>query len=192
MNLWKTFKALLGFRATVAKDSQSLHQTPPLRGQAVPVDMVDQLLEVAASAWGKHVSALMDRIHGKVVAEATAGHSGYMLRFDDEMWVICFVDPETERMDWRTGFGTAETKDLALMRLEQCADASWFAPENLPYAANPCRIEEEVRNTIGKAVQGLSLGTNSYNLCFPEGLELEATVFTTDGKPALRVFWEQW
>lgn len=192
MGLWKTLKGLFGVRETAAESSQSPHQTPPIPNQAVPTDMVEQLFEVTASAWGTHVIGLMELIGGKVVTQASAGHSGYMLEFEDHSWVMCFVDPDTARMDWRTGTGKAEETELALMHSEQCADAAECGPEDRPYAADRCRIENEVRNTIGKPVLGISLGCNSYNLCFPEGFEVDATVFQVGEKPALRVFWEKW
>ncbi|MGM0490401.1 MAG: hypothetical protein ACQESR_27060 [Planctomycetota bacterium] len=96
----------------------------------MPVDMAEKLFDVVESAWGTHVIALMDLIRGKVVAQAAAGHSGYMFEFDDDSWVICFVDPDAARMDWRTGTGKAEKTELALMHSEQCADAKEFGPQD--------------------------------------------------------------
>jgi hypothetical protein len=72
-------------------------------------------------------------------------------------------------------------------------DGSAPLPDDLPYASEYCDIAAEVAKAHGQTIESLAIGASSFNLTFPDGHELDTRIVkASDGKPALRVFWEQW
>lgn len=60
-------------------------------------------------------------------------------------------------------------------------------------AEEPCHFREALEQTHGLPIVRLAIGETSFNLCFPDGWELDLMVVADDqGLSALRVFWELW
>ena len=157
----------------------------------MPPDVLQQITAWTSSPYGKYLEELRTRIKGKTVSRTEAGHAGFLLCFPDDSWVLCYL--EDAKLQWQTGTGAAD--NAALQKL--CSDAvgDGFAPlrANLPYANETNDMAAEVALSLGKVVTGLAIGEDMFNICFPEGMELDATIHPDqDGKLALRVFWEQW
>ena len=73
------------------------------------------------------------------------------------------------------------------------ADGSGSLDVDRPYAEEANDIAAEARRTHGKPVEGVAIGERSFSLCFPDGRELEGSVFEdASGRSMLRVFYEQW
>ena len=103
-----------------------------------------------------------------------------------------FLDGSVLR--WRHGAEPMDAEIAASMRSPDAADGSEpLVGVDAPYARERCDIAGEVAKAQGKSVEGLSIGETCFNLCFPGGRELDARIFlASDGRPLLRVFWEQW
>jgi hypothetical protein len=166
------------------------HDERPQHGDLPEAEMNRALARVSGS-YGQHVHALLNDIHGKVVDRTSVGRSGYCLEFKDGSWVICYLSSAV--LEWRTGPGAPSAVDRALMDSPHAGDGRGPLPVEHPYADEVCDLEAEVARAAGQPVTGVAVGETSFNLCFPDGRELDATVLSDpDGRPVLRVFWEQW
>ena len=158
----------------------------------LPPEVAETITAWISSPYGKYLEQLRTQIKGKIVARTEAGNAGYLLQFTDESWVLCYLEDGT-KLEWQTG--TGEPDSAALQKLHSDFVGDGFAPHgaDLPYANETNDKAAEVASSIGKAVTGLAIGSDTFNICFPEGMELDANLYPAqDGKPALRVFWEQW
>jgi hypothetical protein len=168
----------------------SKHDEKPTAGDN-PDDLRLEIDRLRESRYYEYVCALAPLVTGKIVRETTAGSSGYVVRFDDGGWAASYLDESMLRYD--TGTGAIPRPTLARINSGRAGDGSGPISADLPYSDQPCDLCAELAKCEGKEVVGLAYGANSYSLCFPEGRELEAIVVTADdGRPALRVFWEQW
>jgi hypothetical protein len=135
---------------------------------------------------------LGDQLRLKVVRESAAGHSGYLLRLVDGDWVAVWLDPRSEMMDFVVGEGDPESDITALLSNPDVDDASAPLDVDRPRAAQPNDIATEAARTHQKQIVGVAIGVRAFSLRFPEGMELEGTVFRNGaGRTMMRVFWEQ-
>lgn len=140
-----------------------------------------------------NVRDLGEYLRGKVVRESAAGHSGYLLRFVDGDWVAVWLDPLSSLMDFRVGKGDPPATVIALLSNPAVADASAPLDVDRIYASRPNDIATEAVHTHQKSIVGVARGDRDFSLCFPDGMELEGTVFAdAAGRTMMRVFWEQW
>ena len=166
------------------------HDTPPQLGE-VPPKVLEAALIAMGTEYSAKVRALGDTLRGKVVSGTTGGHSGYLLRFIDGSWVAVWLD--SERMDFATGSGEPPGEIVAQLSDPAVPDASEPLDIDRPYANERNDIGAEAARTEGKAIAGVAVGERAFSLRFPEGKELEGTVFqNAAGSYCLRVFWEQW
>jgi len=139
------------------------------------------------------VHDLGEQLRGKVVLDSAAGHSGYMLKFAEGDWVAVWLDPLSARMDFRVGKGDPPSTVTELMSNPAVADASRPLDVDRIYATQPNDIASEAANTHQKQIEGVAIGKQAFSLCFPDGMELEGTVFpNAAGHTMMRVFLEQW
>lgn len=167
------------------------HKDKPEIASHIPDELIEVKKRLFASGYYQHILPLRERLKGKLVSSSQAGRSGYLVYFEDGTWLICYL--KTSQVHWIMGAGQPITAQLALIHEAAAGDGSEPLTANLPCADESCDIASEVRNAHGQRVTGIAIGENSFNLCFPDGMELDTTVVPTpDGRKAIRVFWEQW
>lgn len=147
--------------------------------------------ELSKTPYDEYLRPLYSQVVGKTVARTVPGTSGFMLTFSDASWVMVYL--EEMQLHWRCEHGNVTEIPSDLINSSECGDGRNPIPANRPYAKENCDISAEISHATGKTITGLSIGSNCFNFCFPDGLELETSIVqTSEGKPALRVFWEQW
>jgi hypothetical protein len=64
------------------------HDQKPEPGQ-LPEAELDKFKALIDSSYFQHLQQLKKLIKGKIVVASIAGHSGYLLHFEDNSWVLC-------------------------------------------------------------------------------------------------------
>ncbi len=165
------------------------HDRRPKQGSLSELEL-KQITKRLSGAYSEYIKALSEEIKGKTVCSVVGGRSGYMLTFTDETWIVCYLSENI--MDWMTGSGSA-LKEMQVINANGARDCSAPIESFAPYADEYCDISTEIKNAIGQQVTGVAIGEDSFNLCFPDNMELDAMVIhEPDGSVGLRVFWEQW
>jgi len=149
------------------------HDEKPEKGD-LPTAEIEKAMAQISSPYGQRVRALLEEIEGKVVARTSTGRSGYCLEFTDGSWVVCYLAESL--LDWRTGPLPLPQGARDLMHNSSAGDARGPLTIDRPYASEVCDLEFQVAHAIGQSVSGIAVGDNSFNLCFPDGHELDATV----------------
>jgi hypothetical protein len=143
------------------------------------------------SDYAEHVRKLTPRVTGKRVTDTVAGKSGFLLRLDGSCWVAAFV--ENRRLQYSVGTGEPPSGVLDRLNSIECGEPLLPLAADVPYASESCDIAAEVAKSVNQSIEGLAIGDASFNFCFPHGLELDSTIVNdANGRPTLRVFWEQW
>jgi hypothetical protein len=157
----------------------------------LPREILSLLDHVMHSPYASTIQKCVNEITGKSVVSTEGGTSGYALCFADDHFAV--VSLKDDKMDILAGRGIPGERELAPINSSDYGDASGLLTVSLPYADEPCSIPDEVSKCRGMIVEGVSIGENTFSLCFPEGWELDASIVPDpEGKKALRVFWEQW
>ena len=150
-----------------------------------------KLKEIKASAYYQYILPLEEKVVGKIVSKSMAGTSGFVLFFSDGDWVASYL--QDMKLNWKMGTGDIGQNLEALINSPQYGSGFRPLPVDRPHANQVCNISQEIANSHGKKIRGLSFGERCFNFGFPGGKELNATIVPTDeNKNALRVFWEQW
>ena len=149
-----------------------------------------RLEELQESSYVATIKPLASKVVGRTVVSSEAGHSGFVLRLDDDSWVAAFV--QAESLAWAAGFGSVDSSVMQRLSNPGCADLSRPLDLDAPYAAEPCDISAELRLAHGSKITGLAYGEACFNFCFSEGRELDTRILRKDGRLGLRVYWEQW
>jgi hypothetical protein len=96
------------------------------------------------------------------------------------------------QLRWKIGNEESYHSLDALINSQDYGNGYNPIPTNKMYSNEICDIKSEAAHSIGKQITGLSIGANCFNFCFPNNIELNTTIVpTVEGKPTLRVFWEQ-
>jgi hypothetical protein len=165
----------------------------PERGTLPDDVLFEAALQDLDSTYTAHIQDLGEQLDGRVVADSSGGHSGYLLRLTDGGYVAVWLDSDLSRMEFSTGVGDPPADPIGLLSNPTIPAASAPLDVDLPYANEPNDISGEARRTHGQPITGVAVGARTFSLCFPSGMELEGTVVpTADGRLALRVFYEQW
>ncbi|MDQ3750398.1 MAG: hypothetical protein M3367_15495 [Acidobacteriota bacterium] len=147
--------------------------------------------KLTSSDYYNYVSGLNNFIIGKKVSSSSTGNSGFLLAFDDNSRTICFLQDGV--LKWKFWQGSYSESDLLLLNNAEFGNEKYEVLDDLPYADEKCLIEEEIKKSYGLEINGLAIGERSFNLCFPNKIELDVMLFPDEkGKLTLRVFWEQW
>jgi hypothetical protein len=151
----------------------------------------NMLSKVMNSPYSKYVKEKTQGIEGKTVISSLSGCSGYILLFKDDSYLVCYL--KVDKLDLAWGSGKVENSFMEIINSFQFGDASKPLSVDLPYGNEPCDLSNEVNKTHGQTVTGIAIGERTFNICFAEGMELDAMIVPDlNGKDSLRVFWEQW
>ena len=181
------------FKNWFKKSNSNEHMDKPKNAAQSPevqAMLAAKIKELKESSYASYVTALKENIIGKTVIDALTGTSGFILIFTDKTWVAAFL--EETQLRWQTGSGDGYNTLNHLINSPEYGNGFNPIPIDKMYANQKCDIQAEVAHSIGQKITGLAIGANCFNFCFPDGLELNTTIVpTSEGKPALRVFWEQ-
>ena len=149
------------------------------------------LNRVMNSPYSTYVKEKTKCIEGKTVTSSISGCSGYILIFNDGSYLVCYLNENKLDLVW----GSGKIKNIFMEKINSSlfGDASKPLSVDLPYANESCGISNEVNKSHGQTITGIAIGEKTFNICFPEGMELDAMIVPdSNGKDSLRVFWEQW
>jgi hypothetical protein len=167
------------------------HDDKPQKASELPPEVLLAMKRITDSDYSRYAEKLRPLVKGKTVLGSEAGSSGYILFLNDGSWVEAFLLDGYLR--WSSGTGQPGDQQRRLLNSPACGNGREKLQVDLPYAGEPCDMHDEIVKAHGKVIKGLAIGETSFNFCFPEGRELDAMIVKdTNGKPALRVFWEQW
>ena len=187
--MWRRFRRLFG--QMLRHGPGTTHSTAPQEADSIPPDVLAMIERLQASDYSRSLGPLRILVAGRAVVNSEAGNSGYAVHLDDGQWVMCFL--RDGRLEWESGVGSVPENRRSLLDSADYGDGTPPLHYDYPYAAEPCDLAAEVAKSHGQTIDGIAIGENSFNLCFVDGHEIDATVVTlADGGTALRVFWEQW
>ena len=130
------------------------HDTAPSQGHLSDEEVAQAAHGILDSSYAASIRSLGEQLGGKVVADSTGGHSGYLLRFEDGGWVAVWLDPSLTQMTHSTGTGEPPLRVISFLSNPEVADGSEPLDVDLPYANEANDIAAEARRTHGKAVEG--------------------------------------
>jgi len=158
----------------------------PIKVEIKEDELQELVKKITETTYFDYVKPLTKFIKGKTVNNSYAGISGFILVFSDSSFLICYL--KDDFLKWQYSEKQLESIDLEKIKNNDYHDVSSPLKINYPYSDEDCDIEKELKNSYGKTITGVAIGEISFNLCFPNGKELE-TMIVENG---LRVFWEQW
>ncbi|MGO8705394.1 MAG: hypothetical protein ACLQVA_16410 [Candidatus Brocadiia bacterium] len=167
------------------------HNDKPQRNNSPPsADLLGMVKRILSSDY-PGFDELRSKVVGKTVVDSRAGRSGYLLYLHDGSWVLCFL--QANRLEWVFGSCEPAPAQIELLDSREYGDGRLPLTYDFPYASQECNLAAEVAKSRGATIEGFAIGENTFNITFPDGHEIDATiVMDRDGKVALRVFWEQW
>lgn len=143
------------------------------------------------SDYYREISSCFDFIDGRIVKNTIAGTSGYILTFNN-LFCIVFLEEGSLYLS----IGDRDINEEHISKINSPNFGNGKNPQfkkNIPYSDEYCDIAKELKNCHDKQIEGISIGENSFNICFENNFELDAKVYRDEaGRLTLRVFWEQW
>jgi hypothetical protein len=165
------------------------HQKPEIA--KLPKNFQEMSEKILKSDYYAYVARLTKIVKGRTVKDSFPGRSGFILFLDNGDWIASFL--HDDKMMYEMGSGKPGGNIYKKLNSKTYGDASEPLSVDLPYSDEECDIASELKNSHGKPITGLSIGEDSFNFCFPKGMELEAMLVPDEtDRTALRVFWEQW
>ena len=167
------------------------HDKPPKEDKNPDFDTEKLINDIKNSPYYKNLQPLSEFVTGQVVINSETGNSGFILFLSNNAWAVAYREGSSVGSSFGEDVPSADIKKL--INSSEFGDASESIDKSVPYASQDCNIQEEVKKSHNKKITGLAYGENSFNFAFEEGRELDVMlVDDKDGKPAFRVFWEQW
>ncbi|MFC1884971.1 hypothetical protein ACFL2O_09385 [Thermodesulfobacteriota bacterium] len=167
------------------------HDKSPQEEKNPDFDAENLINNIKNSPYYKNLQPLSEFVANQVVVNSETGNSGFILFLSNNTWAAAYRDGSCVGSSFGQGVPSADINNL--INSSGFGDASESIDKSVPYASQDCDIQEEVKKSHNKKITGLAYGENSFNFAFEEGRELDVMlVDDKDGKPAFRVFWEQW
>ena len=163
---------------------------PRYGGDLADSELQETVGGIVGSDYWNYIQRLRPAVEGKLVRSSEAGTSGFLLRFEDETWVVTFL--LSDYLVYMVGVGQPAEDVRQKMNAGGAADGAAPLTVDLPYAGEACDLAAELARCHGQAIEGFAIGAGTFNFCFPGGYELETMLLPTEHGSALRVFWEQW
>ena len=167
--------------------TSSIHLQKPQKATEKPIseDIIQN------SDYRKNLDSLKVHIEGHKVVNSTVGNAGFILNLENNTWASAYRVDNSILSDF--GNGVIPEKSMNNINSTKFGDASISIIDDKPYANEPNDIKKEVKKSHGKLLEGLAIGDNTFNFAFADGMELDFQLCNDkEGKPAIRVFWEQW
>lgn len=167
------------------------HLSKPKTAKQPDFNPDELIARIKDSQYYKNLQPLHEFVSGQIVKDSFVGNSGFILVFANETWASAYREGNVVG----SSFGQSEPSDeiRRLINNQAYGNASEPIHQNTMYADQFCDMPKEISQSHGKRIDGLSYGESSFNFAFESGFELDAKlVDDKDGKPAFRVFWEQW
>jgi hypothetical protein len=167
------------------------HDDKPQQADAPHPQSREAIQRILGSDYYRSLQPLLIAVRGRVVIGSQAGTSGFLLFLDNGSWAVSYLEEELLR--YALGAGEPPREILNRLDSPEWGDARQPLVVDLPYSDQLCDIAAEVAKAHGLEITGLAFGERCFNFCFPGGWELDTMIVPDcSGKPALRVFFEQW
>jgi hypothetical protein len=128
------------------------------------------------------IQEAIDRVKGKVVASSLSGEKGYILKTTDSHHIVCYMNED--QLELITGAGEPAASVMQLIGRD---------PSSGHHNNDHPGISKELQRSHHCTIDGAAIGGRSFNICFPDGVELENMILeNSEGVLSLKVFWEQW
>ncbi len=171
-------------------DTNSVHLQKPLKSTEKPISE-DIIQNIINSDYTKKLDSLKVHIEGHKVINSTIGNAGFILNLENNTWASAYRVDNSILSDF--GNGAIPEKSMKNINSTKFGDASISIRDDKPYANEPNDIKPEIKKSHGKILEGLAIGDNTFNFAFADGMELDFQLCNDkEGKPSIRVFWEQW
>jgi hypothetical protein len=169
----------------------SRHNEHPKTDKNPGFDSEELITRIRSSEYYGNLQPLAKFITGKQVIKSETGNSGFILLLANQSWAAAYRDGSSVGSSF--GTGSPDSTVRKLIRSSLYGNASEPIPHDVIYAKEYCDIEREVAKSHGNKITGLAYGENSFNFAFEDNRELDVRLVNDkNGKPAFRVFWEQW
>jgi len=143
------------------------------------------------SKYYQKIMQLSPLVKGKTVEKSIVGNAGFILIFTDNTSIVNYI--KKEKLYYKYIEIALSEEDIALTKSDDYGDGFGALNIDIPYADKICDLASEISNAHSETITGFSIGEDSFNFCFPNGMELETMLITDkDNKIIFRVFWEQW
>lgn len=137
------------------------------------------------------IEEAIDRVKGKEVASSKGGEKGYILKTTDGYHIVCYMNED--RLELVTGAGEPPDSLIHLIGMPSQSSGEMPLSDSDQFDDNHPGISKELQHSHHRTIDGAAIGGRSFNICFPEGVELENMILEgSDGVLSLKVFWEQW
>ena len=171
-------------------DMNSAHQEKPIKSTEKPISE-EFIHDLMNSDYTKKLDSLKIHIEGHKVISSSVGNAGFILYLDNNTWASAYRVDNSILSDF--GIGVITKESINKIKSTKFGDASISIMDDKPYANEPNEIKSEVKKSHGKLIEGLAIGDKTFNFAFADGMELDFQLCNDkEGKPAIRVFWEQW
>ena len=172
------------------RKTNAIHKIKPVVATEKPVsdDFIDKLVN---SDYAKRLDSLKTHVKGHKVINSNIGNAGFILSLDNNCWASAFrID---NSISFEYGKGVVPQEAINKINSSEFGDATESIIDDKPYANERNNMNAEIRKSHGKIIEGLSIGDNTFNFAFENGMELDFQLCNDkNNKPAIRVFWEQW
>lgn len=167
------------------------HLSAPMKEETPPINHEEMIAKIKSSPYFKELQPLATHVSGQTVTNSITGNSGFILMLDDDSWVCSYRDGNVVGSSFGKSQPTDDIKNL--ISNSEYGNASEPIAQNTIYANEICDIPQEVAKSHGIKLDGLAFGKDAFNFAFEGGFELDVKLVEDKrGKPAFRVFWEQW
>ncbi len=171
-------------------DKNSIHLQKPQKATEGQISE-DVIQSIMNSDYRKNLDSLKVHIEGHKVVNSIIGNAGFILNLENNTWASAYRVDNSILSDF--GNGVIPEKSMNNINSTKFGDASISIIDDKPYSNEPNDIKKEVKKSHGKVIEGLAIGDNTVNFAFADGMELDFQLCNDkEGKPAIRVFWEQW
>ncbi|MHC9542781.1 MAG: hypothetical protein AB9903_24990 [Vulcanimicrobiota bacterium] len=137
------------------------------------------------------IQEAIDRVKGKEVASSLSGEKGYILKTTDGHHIICYMNED--HLELITGAGEPAASMMHLIGTALPSASELSPSDSNQFDDNRPSISKELQRSHHRTIDGAAIGGRSFNICFPEGVELENMILeSSEGVLNLKVFWEQW
>jgi hypothetical protein len=168
----------------------SLHNIKPIN-ETEKVFSDEFIQGIMNSEYVKSLDLLKVHVTGHKVISSITGNAGFILKLDNNSWASSFRSGDKIFGEYGIDIIPQELNNK--INSIEFGDASNPGLDDSPYANEYNNISAEVKKCYGKVIEGLSIGDNTFNFAFENGMELDFQLCNDENnKPSVRIFWEQW